>query len=202
MNGALVYLTVRTVRNRLRYRASQLRRPRYLIAFALGILYVVGLFGGERPRPLPETAIVAQSAELLGAIMLVGVAAWSWTFGSERRALGFSPAEVTLLFPAPLTRRALLHYKMARLQLVILINVAIWTLLLSRQAGIAGWQRAVALWVLLSTIALHRTAAALVRRSLVEHGAAALRRRVVSLTLAAVAIAGVVSGLIAALPSL
>src|SRR4030095_8240768 len=122
----------------------------------------------------------------------------SWTFGSERRALAFSPAEVTFLFPAPLTRRALIHYKIARLQLLIVLNVAIWPLLLSRQTGVAGWRRAVALWVLLSTIALHRTGAALVRRSVAEHGAFGVRRRVVSLTLLCVGIAGALSGIFAA----
>jgi len=202
VTAPLAYLTARSVLNRIAHRAAQLRRPRYLIAFALGLAYVWAVLGADRPPPLPEAAAVAHAAELLGAVMLVGVAAWSWTFGSERRALAFSPAEVTFLFPAPLTRRALIHYKLARLQLLILLNVMIWTLLLSRQTGVAGWRRAVALWVLLSTIALHRTGAALVRRSVAEHGAVAVRRRIVSLTLLAVGIAGAVSGLVAALPAL
>jgi hypothetical protein len=202
VTAALAYLTTRSVLNRVAYRAAQLRRPRYLLAFALGLAYVWAVLGTDRPQSLPETALVARSAELLGAVMLVGVAAWSWTFGSERRALAFSPAEVTFLFPAPLTRRALIHYKMARLQLLILFNVAIWTVILGRQPGVASGRRALALWVLLSTIALHRTGAALVRRTLAEHGAVALRRRVLSLTLLLVGLAGAISGLIAALPAL
>jgi ABC-2 type transport system permease protein len=202
VTAALAYLTARSVFNRFAHRAAQLRRPRYLLAFALGLAYVWGLLSTDRPPRLPETSVVARSAELLGAVMLVGVAAWSWTFGSERRALAFSPAEVTFLFPAPLTRRALIHYKLARLQLLILLNVAIWTVLLSGQAGLGGWRRGVALWMLLSTIALHRTGAALVRRSVAEHGAAGVRRRIVSLTLLAVGVAGAMSGLVAALPAL
>jgi len=202
VTGALAYLTARTVRNRLAHRTAQLRRPRYLLAFALGVAYVWGVVGTDRPESLTQTAMLTRSAELLGAVMLVGVAAWSWTFGSERRALAFSPAEVTFLFPAPLTRRALIHYKMARLQLLIVLNVIIWTLLLSRQTGASGWRRAAALWVLLSTIALHRTAAALVRRSVAEHGAAGLRRHILLLALVAVGAAGALSGVIAALPAL
>jgi hypothetical protein len=202
MNGALVYLTLRSIANRVRYRAAQLRRPQYLAAFVLGTAYIVSLLGGEPPRALPKTALASDAAELVGAVMLVGVAVWSWTVGSERRALAFSPAEVTFLFPGPLARRTLLHYKLARLQLLILLNVAIWTLLLSRQPGLAVWQRAVALWLLLSTIALHRTGAALVRRSVAEHGRAALRHRGVSLALAAVAVVAIGSGLVAALPAL
>ncbi|MGH7627954.1 MAG: putative ABC exporter domain-containing protein [Gemmatimonadales bacterium] len=202
MIGALAYLTARSVLNRLAYRAGQLRRPRYLVALALGVAYVWGVLGAERPGPLPDAAVDPRSAELLGAVMLMGIAAWGWTFGSERRALGFSPAEVTFLFPAPLTRRALIHYKLARLQLVILLNALIWTLLLSRQTEVSGWRRATALWALLSTIALHRTGAALVRRSVAEHGVIAVRRRALSLALLALALAGAVSGLIAALPAL
>ena len=202
MNGALVYLTRRSIANRVRYRAAQLRRPQYLAAFVLGTAYIVSLLGGEPPRALPRTALSSDAAELVGAVMLVGVAVWSWTFGSERRALAFSPAEVTFLFPGPLTRRTLLHYKLARLQLLILLNVAIWTLLLSRQPGLAVWQRAVALWLLLSTIAFHRTGAALVRRSVAEHGRAAVRHRGVSLALGAAAVVAIGSGLVAALPAL
>ena len=202
MSAALAYLTARSVHNRLAHRAAQLRRPRYLIAFGLGLVYVWLVLGSDRPAPLSQTTLLARSAELIGALVLVGVAAWSWTVGSERRALAFSAAEVTFLFPAPLTRRALVHYKLARLQLLILLNVLIWTLLLSRPGGVSGWRRGLALWVLLSTIALHRIGAALVRRSVAEHGTVGLRRRILSLTLAGVGLTGAVSGLIAALPAL
>jgi ABC-2 type transport system permease protein len=201
VTGALLYLTIRSLRNRVMRRTAQLRRPRYLIVFVLGAAYVWAVFSTDRPRSLTDTPVV-QSAELIGAIMLAGVAVWSWTFGSERRALAFSPAEVTFLFPAPLTRRALVHFKLARLQVLIVLNVAIWTFLLGGPRGLPVFQRAAALWVLLSTIALHRTGAALVRRSVAEHGTAGLRRRAVSLVLALVALAGAVSGLVAALPAL
>jgi hypothetical protein len=200
--AALAYLSGRSALNRLSRRAAQLRRPRYLLAFILGIAYIVALLGTDQPRPLSRQPFPSHAAELFAALLLVGAAVWSWTFGSERRALAFTPPEVTFLFPAPLTRRALIHYKLARLQFLILLNVAIWTLLLSRQGDLPGWARALALWVLLSTIALHRTAAALVRRSVAEHGAAGVRRRVVSLALAAAAAVALVSGLVAALPSL
>jgi putative ABC exporter len=202
VSGALAYLVTRSAANRLTRRVAQLRRPRYLVAFVLGIGYLVAVLGAHPPRPLPHSAFPAPSAELVGALLLVGAAAWSWTFGSERRALAFTPAEVTFLFPAPVTRRVLIHYRLARLQILILLNVAIWSLLLGRQGELPVWQRAIALWILLSTIVLHRTGAALVRRSVVEHGTAGLRRRVVSLTLAAVGAAGVATALNAALPAL
>jgi hypothetical protein len=200
VSGALAYLVTRSAANQLRRRIAQLRRPRYLVAFVLGVGYIVAVFAAHPPRPLSHRTVPAGSAELIGALLLVGAAAWSWTFGSERRALAFTPAEVTFLFPAPVTRRVLIHYRLARLQALILVNVAIWSLLLGRQGELPAWQRAIALWVLLSTIVLHRTGAALVRRSVVEHGTAGVRRRVVSLALVAVAAAGTAAALIAALP--
>ena len=202
MSGALAYLVTRSAANQLSRRIAQLRRPRYLVAFVLGVGYIVAVFAAHPPRPLSHRTVPAGSAELIGALLLVGAAAWSWTFGSERRALAFTPAEVTFLFPAPVTRRVLIHYRLARLQALILLNVAIWSLLLGRQGELPAWQRAIALWVLLSTIVLHRTGAALVRRSVVEHGTAGLRRRLVSLALVAVAAAGVAAALIAALPAI
>jgi hypothetical protein len=202
VSGALAYLVTRSAANRLTRRVAQMRRPRYLVAFVLGVGYLVAVLGTHPPQPLPHSAFPAPSAELVGALLLVGAAAWSWTVGSERRALAFTPAEVTFLFPAPVTRRALIHYRLARLQVLILLNVAIWSLLLGRQGELPAWQRAIALWILLSTIVLHRTGAALVRRSVVEHGTAGLRRRIVSLTLVAVGAAGVAAALIAALPAL
>jgi ABC-2 type transport system permease protein len=202
VSGALLYLATRSTINRLGRRAVQLRRPRYLLAFILGIGYIVVLVGSQPRRPSLHTVLPSASAELVGALLLVGAAAWSWTFGSERRALAFTAAEVTFLFPAPVTRRALIHYRLARLQILILLNVAIWTLLLGRQAVLPAWQRAIALWVLLCTIVLHRTGAALVRRSVAEHRTAGLRRRMLSLTLVAVGAAGLVSAVTAALPRL
>jgi hypothetical protein len=202
VSGALAYLVTRSAANQLSRRIAQLRRPRYLVAFVLGVGYIVAVFAAHPPRPLSHRTLPAGSAELVGAVLLVGAAAWSWTFGSERRALAFTPAEVTFLFPAPVTRRVLIHYRLARLQTLILLNVAIWSLLLGRQGELPAWQRAIALWVLLSTIVLHRTGAALVRRSVVEHGTAGLRRRVVSLALVAVAAAGAAAALIAALPAI
>ena len=99
-------------------------------------------------------------------------------FGSERRALVFSPADVTFLFAGPVTRRWLVQYKLLRTQLPVLFNVLLWTLLLSREHfGASPWLRALSLWVLLTTLSLHRLGASFVRSEVAEHGRAGLRRR-------------------------
>ncbi|HEU5171112.1 MAG TPA: hypothetical protein VFU46_11275 [Gemmatimonadales bacterium] len=202
MTGALAYLAARSALNHLARRAAQLRQPRYLVALALGGAYLWAVLGGAGPEP-PAVPAGGRWVELGGAVVLLGVAAWSWTLGGERRGLAFTPSEVTFLFPAPLTRRTLVHYRLAKLQVVIVVNVAIWSLLLGqRHAGVGGWQRAAALWVLLTTVVLHRTGAALARRSLTHHGAAGLRRRLASVAGLGLGAAAILDGLAAGLPAI
>ena len=45
------------------------------------------------------------------------------THGPRERLLAFSPAELQFLFPAPVTRRQLVQFKLVRAQLVILVNI-------------------------------------------------------------------------------
>ena len=47
-------------------------------------------------------------------------------------ALAFQPAEVQFLFAAPLSRRALLCYKIARGQLPLFVSALIWVVLMQR----------------------------------------------------------------------
>jgi hypothetical protein len=122
--------------------------------------------------------------ELLGALGVMLLVLWIWIFGGDRRALAFTRAEVTWLFPAPLTRRQLIEYKLLRGQFIILFNVFLWTFLLSRGwAGAQPWRRAAAIWILLTTLGLHRVGVALFRGSLAEHGSAGVRARAVTLAI-------------------
>jgi len=125
---------------------------------------------------------------LLSVLTLMG----SWIFGSDATALAFTPAEVSLLFPAPLTRRALMGYKLFRAQVAVLINSLIWVFMLRRGGtSLPGLLRALAIWTLFSTLNLHRLGAALVRTSSREHGGAGLRRHagsIVAFTLVGLAV--------------
>jgi hypothetical protein len=59
--------------------------------------------------------------------LLLSAARW-WLFGADRGTLAFAPAEVQFLFPAPVSRRALVHAKLVRTQLAILLNTLILSL--------------------------------------------------------------------------
>ena len=59
----------------------------------------------------------------------------SWVFGSDTTALAFTQAELSFLFPAPLSRRALIGYKLFRAQIAVLINALIWVFVLRRGGG-------------------------------------------------------------------
>lgn len=193
MIGVFLYLTGRSGWNRLVRQLRRLRTPRYLIALLLGLLYLYAIAEQQRSARSGADPSAAQWVQLIAMLGGVGAVIWAWLFGSERRALAFSPADVTFLFAGPVTRRWLIQYKLLRSQLPVLFNVLLWTLLLSReQFGASAWLRALSLWVLVTTLSLHRLGASFVRSAVVEHGRAGLRRRAVSV--AAAMVGGIVVG--------
>ncbi len=202
MIGPLGYLAARSTRNRLVRQLRRLRTPRYALALLMGLAYL--WYIGIRQRPASQQADVSpETVELLAAAGVTAVLLWTWVFGADRRALAFSRAEVTWLFPAPVTRRQLIQYKLLRGQFVILFNVLLWTFLLSGGwAGTGPWKRAAAIWILLTTLALHRLGVALFRGSLLEHGRAAIRARAVTLTLVGIAAIAVLVEIAQAAPVL
>ncbi|HET8650893.1 MAG TPA: putative ABC exporter domain-containing protein, partial [Gemmatimonadales bacterium] len=190
MNHPLLFLGTRTMRNSVARRLGQLKNPRYLIAFVVGAAYLwFALFRGHagHPRPAVDPAWLELGAMVLGTLLVI----WTWVVATERRALVFTPAEVLYLFPAPLPRRTLIHYKLCRAQLMVLLNTMIWTALLSTERlGTGTWFRAASLWVIFSTLHLHRLGASFVRTSLLQHGMSGVRRLSVPLVVAAVLLVG------------
>lgn len=176
---ALFYLYKRTAANRLRSQLARVRNPRYVVAMALGFLYLWwALFRNTRLGQGPLAAIVRSEMliPIISALLLISAARW-WLFGSERSALAFAPAEVQFLFPAPVSRRALVHAKLLRNQFAILLNSLIWTVLLRGNGGsFQGWRRGIALWLLFSALSLHRLGASIVRANAVDNEAAGRRR--------------------------
>ena len=114
---AVVFLWWASLRNRVRKQLERLRQPRYLVGLLVGgaYLYAVLLrrlsFSGT-PSALPADARMFAELPLAGMLMISLAAAWA--LGQDRPALSFSETEVQQLFPAPVSRRALLHYKLAR----------------------------------------------------------------------------------------
>ena len=137
MIGVFLYLTGRSARNRFIRQLRRLRTPRYLIALLLGLLYLYAIAEQQRSARSGADPSAAQWVHLLAMLGVVGAVIWAWLFGSERRALVFSPADVTFLFAGPVTRRWLIQYKLLRSQLPVLFNVLLWTLLLFRGSSSA-----------------------------------------------------------------
>jgi hypothetical protein len=158
---------------------AQLRQPRYVVAMLLGGLYlwfVVQANGNPESSPFTQINTNGAGETVVAAVLLLLSARW-WLSKPDRTALAFTPAEVHLLFPAPISRRELVQSKLVRGQLAILLNVLIWVVLLRGSgASIEGWQRGIALWILFSTFTLHRLAAALVRLSAEQNSSAGRRR--------------------------
>ena len=176
---ALGYLYVRTAVNRGRQQLQRLRSPRYLVALALGATYlwwalIRNTQGVE--SPLPGLVTSDGFGTVASLLLLLSAARW-WLFDADRGALAFTPAEVHFLFAAPVSRRTLILARLLRLQLAILANTVVLTVLLRAGAGnLAAWQRALALWTLFSTVAIHRLGAAIVRRSAATEGLVGVRR--------------------------
>lgn len=178
MIGALWYLIRTSVRNRLRRQVRRLRQPRYALAFALGLLYFWFFFirdaGGRGAAAVP--------AAILGVfgVLIIGYLAWAWLFGTDKTALAFSRAEVALLFPAPVSRRGLILYKLASAQFGILVSVMVWSVLLNRggDGALSSVMRGAGLWAAMSIFSLHRLGIGLLRAGATEHGAAGAKRSI------------------------
>jgi ABC-2 type transport system permease protein len=197
------YLAWRSAYNRTARQIRYLRSPRYMAALLLGSTYIWFMVVGQRPSPVAGEMPNPGTIELVGALVLIGAVAWGWIFGVERRVLAFTPAEVTFLFSAPVSRRGLIQFKLAHSQLLILFNALLWTLILSRERfGVSPWLRVVSIWVLLTTLSLHRLGASFVRTSVAEHGGSGARRRIVSLLILGAVMIGLTWSIADSLPSL
>ena len=176
LRSAALYLLRASAKNRARSLLRQLRSPRYVVALLVGLAYLgLVLAGPHRQGASPAPAYFLQAT---GTLLLVVLVLKWWIAGTDRLALAFTPAEVQFLFPAPVSRRGLLGYKLARGQLFIALNVLVWVVLL-RAGGDSPLGRpfhAVSLWLFFTTIMLHRLATALTRDSVLAHGASGLRR--------------------------
>lgn len=190
MIDAALYLLRCTLRNRGRLLLRQLRSPRYVLAVAVGLAYLLLLGLGQRldDRPVLEPGLV----ELVGSLLLLGLAAKWWLIGADASALAFSRPEVQFLFPAPISRTALICYKLGRAQLLVVLNVVLWTILFrSHGRAIGIFLHGVGLWVLFSTILLHRLGVSLTRDSLLQHGRSGWRRAWLAVVTVALFTAGV-----------
>jgi hypothetical protein len=201
----MLFLYRRTAANRLRQQIGRAKSPRYLAAVVMGMVYIWwALFRNAQLGSGPLAMLVETdiAVPIASAFLLLSTARW-WLFGGERSALAFTPAEVQFLFPAPVSRRQLVHAKLMRMQLAILLNTLIFSVLLrGGGSSVEGWQRGLSLWMLFSTLALHRLGASIVHANAMEHVGTARRRLVLPLVLFGAVLVAVIYGVVTAWPML
>lgn len=188
MIGALVYLQMQSIKNRLWVRLKRLKKPKYLAGAIVGGLYFYFYFfrwlflGGQRGMPAPAAPETLAQYESLGAIALFVIVLLGGIMPRDRAALAFSEAEVAFLFPAPIGRKTLIHYKLLRSQLAILFTTLFLTLISGRaMAGGHAWIRIAGWWLILSTLNLHFLGSSFARTLLMERGISTWQRRSVIL---------------------
>ena len=199
--GVFTYLTMTSMRNRFRTRVKQLKNPRYSIALIFGAAYIwFFLFrpqGANRPNPFGSSDIA-----LVGSVGLLILFMRWWLFGNDRSALAFTPAEIQFLFPAPVTRRALIQFKLLRSQIAIIFNAILWVLIFGRGGTeLPAVLRVLSIWAMLSIFTLHRLGATIVRASAAQHGKAGVRRNIPALIIFGAVAAGLIWTAISGYPS-
>ena len=198
MLSALVYLQFHSFRNRLTSRITRLKQPKYLVGAIAGGLYFYFYFFRYLFFPRRHSGDLGlgggghgELLELLGALLLMVVVLLAWIIPNERAALVFSEAEVAFLFPAPITRKGLIHFKLLRSQFRIFFTVLFLSLVSNRFGG-NGWVHAAGWWLILSTLNLHFLGSSFARTMLMDKGISNWLRRGLVLLLAFVGGVGVI----------
>jgi hypothetical protein len=169
-SGALAFLVKRSASNRARAQVRRLKNIRYLF----GLLFIIIYFGAVlRPDRIfratsapgmPSAAVLAEGVAIaisVGLLLIVG--RW-WVMGGSLAPVGLSRAEAQLLLPAPLSRRQLMIYKVARAHLAMLMSAFILTLITSRRnPAVPFAARLLSYFTLFATLQLHQLAATLTR---------------------------------------
>ncbi len=205
--GALVYLRVTTLVNVVRTRLSRLRQPKYLLGAVVGVAYLYFVFfnrvrpggphgigspgvapnghGGAAGAPLDALAAVSPFAMALAAGGLTILALLCWIGPRRRASLSFTEAEIGFLFPAPLSRKALIHYRLISLQLATFVTALVIALLSGKWGSSPGGAglRILGSWILIGTVALHVLGSSFVITKLADRGLTPLRRLLVAAAL-------------------
>ena len=117
--------------------------------------------------------------EIGAAILFVATIVLSWILPASRAAIAFTEAEITFLFPAPITRRTLVIMRLVKSQFALLLFSAFMTLLSGRfHLGSEVWMRIGGWWVIINTLNMHRLGASFALQRLRERGMADGKRRV------------------------
>jgi ABC-2 type transport system permease protein len=200
MTSAFLYYLACSGVNRLVHRLKRLRKPRYLASTVGGLAYIYFFVfrqaggprhpaaGGVAQTGLPMEAMQPLLETLFAALVLVLVLL-PWFALSPGKGLAYSEAEVQFLFPAPLSRRAVLNFRILRMQAPILFGVIVFGVLFRRGLPVPHYAfLLVAIWLLYTFMSLYRMGASLSKLSLLQRGFGPWHR--IALASALVAAAG------------
>lgn len=196
--GALFYYQAHSLGNRLWQRVRRLRQPKYLVGAVVGAGYFYWYIFrtlGRGALPGRSTWLLAPEhrffAESIGALVLLVLMLMAWIMPHSRAALTFTEAEIAFLFPAPISRQTLLHFKLLKSQTAILFS-AVFMTLLGRGFGSGNFlMRILDWWALLSIFNLHLLGSSFALTRLMDRGVSNWKRRLAVLLPAAAVAVGV-----------
>ncbi len=191
---ALLYLRLQSIRNLLGVRLRRLKQPKYAFGLLAGLAYFWFFFLRHAVRSGPGGvgpalgAVFGGHVEIIAAVVLSLFVILIWVLPDDHPGLAFTEAEVAFLFPAPLTRRQLIQYKLLDGLAMSLFGAMFFTLLSSGlRLGLGGaLLRLGAWWSLNANLSLHQTAAALTISRLTRAGFDTVMRRVVFIAAAVI----------------
>lgn len=201
MLRALLYLRLTSLQNWVRSRARRMRQPKYAVGALVAGAYFYFFFfrslerspAGRGGNPFTDSLIspasgaeAAMPVDLLplsttiGAIILLVLTLFSWIVPTRRAALGFTDAEIAFLFPAPISRRGLIHFKLLSSQFRSLAGAAVMMLFSHRWTFLGGnaLTHAIGWWFIFSGLSLHFRGANFTLTRLNDLGFGAWKRRV------------------------
>jgi ABC-2 type transport system permease protein len=186
--GALFFYQYHSSRNRLLARLRRLRQPKYLFGAIVGGLYFYfylfrGLGGARSARatPMAVPAELSDLRETLTALGFMVMVLLAWILPHSRAALAFSEAEVAFLFPAPISRRTLVNFKLLKSQTAIAFSALLMTLIGRGLGGgpllirLFGW------WAAISIFNLHLLGSSFALTMLMDRGISNWKRRAIFL---------------------
>ena len=170
MVSALLFLRLTSLRNLVLSQIRRLRQPKYVIGTAAGLLYfyyaVFRRFNamGSGPRGAFHASGSGMSPAFTSAAICAGLSAvallriaYAWAFPADKPGFRFSEAEIAFLFPAPIPRKVLIHYRLLSAQAGILFTSLLIAVFFSRGGYLGDHRilRALGWWIILSTFDLH-----------------------------------------------
>jgi hypothetical protein len=121
----------------------------------------------------------AALAETGFSLALLCLVLLPWAFPAGPGAIFFSRSEIQFLFPAPVSRRTLMRFRIAKSQLAILFGVLVTAVIFTRTPlATRPAYFVVTLWIAYTFLALYRMGASLTRAGLAERGVPPVKQQV------------------------